>query len=64
MKHFVKPLRKEGHSDVWRQKSEDLGENMLPLSRKDILFYSVQEGRLSVRGGGEGEGRGRLPFEA
>lgn len=48
MKLFVKPLRKEGHSDVWGQKSGDLGENMLPLSRKDILPYSVQEGRLSL----------------
>lgn len=48
MKLFVKPLRKEGHSDVWGQKSGDLGENMLPLSRKDILSYSVQEGRLSL----------------
>ena len=33
MKLFVKPLRKEGHSDVWGQKSGDLGENMLPLSQ-------------------------------
>ena len=48
MKRFVKPLRKEGHSDVWGHKSGYLGENMLPLSRKDILFYSVQEGRLSL----------------
>lgn len=48
MKLFVKPLREEGHSDVWGQKSGDLGENMLPLSRKDILSYSVQEGRLSL----------------
>lgn len=48
MKLFVKPLRKKGHSDVWGQKSGDLGENMLPLSRKDILSYSVQEGRLSL----------------
>ena len=30
MKRFVKPLRKEGHSDVWGHKSGDLGENMLP----------------------------------
>lgn len=48
MKHIVKPLRKEGHSDMWGQKLGDLGENMLPLSRKDILSYSVQEGILSL----------------
>lgn len=58
MKHFVKPLRKEGHSDVWGQKLGDLGENMLPLSRKGILSYSVQEGRLSL-----GKKKKRLPFE-
>ena len=33
MKLFVKPLRKEGHSDVWGQKSGDLGENMLPQGK-------------------------------
>ena len=33
MKLFVKPLRKKGHSDVWGQKSGDLGENMLPQGK-------------------------------